>query len=294
MWKRINWRAIGIACAWICSLSGLFVLMSFISIHKQDLKCSNVKILIPGSKNFIEREEIDAILREGEGVLIGRNLSQLNIQKIENKLRSNPYIGFAKVYFDMDGTLKIEVKQRKPVLRVINATGQDFYIDDEGLKMPMSSNFTADVLVATGKITEVFGQRVDTLRTQLAKDLYRTAAFINQDTLWHNQIEQIYVNAQEDMELVPLVGDFRIILGDAHDLQPRMDNLKFFTINTLPNMGWDAYSTINIKYKDQIVGEKRKEKTQKASASPVETAQVLKKVTDSLVQNSIKSALQKN
>lgn len=297
MLKRINWSAIFICSAWLFSLAGLVVLMGFINVKKQDLKCTNVKIIIPGADNFIEREEIDEILKQGQGVLLGRSIAQLNIHKIEKTLAENPYIGFAKVYYDMDGVVHIEVKQRQPVLRVLNAGGQDFYIDSEGLKMPISNNFTASVLVATGDINEVFGNKVDTLRTQLAKDLYQTATYIKRDTLWDAQIEQIIVDKNKDIELIPRVGNQRIVLGTADSLDKKMKNLLIFYKKAMPQVGWDTYKTINIKYANQVVAVKRDglelEKKKKA-LSAADSIRIAKKVSDSLIKQAINEAMDNN
>ncbi|MFD2582205.1 cell division protein FtsQ [Pedobacter vanadiisoli] len=290
MLKRINWSAIFTGFAWLISLAGVVVLLSFINVKKQTVKCTDVKILIPGADNFIEREEVDAILKEDQGMLLGRNLENINIHKIEQKLQSNPYIGFAKVYVDMDGVLHIEVKQRQPILRILNENGQDFYIDNDGLKMPISSNFTANVLVATGHIGEVFGSRVDTLHTQLARDLYKTAQYIKKDTLWDSQIEQIVVDQKNDITLIPRVGNQRIILGNADSLEKKMKNLLLFYKKAMPQVGWDTYKTINIKYTNQIVCEKRdstdlgkKSKT----FSAADSLRIQRNVTDSLIRNTI-------
>lgn len=294
MLKRINWSAIFTGFAWLISLAGVVVLLSFINVKKQTVKCTDVKILIPGADNFIEREEIDAILKEDQGVLLGRNLENINIHKIEQKLQSNPYIGFAKVYVDMDGVLHIEVKQRQPILRILNENGQDFYIDNDGLKMPISSNFTANVLVATGHISEVFGSRIDTLHTQLARDLYKTAQFIKKDTLWDAQIEQIVVDQKNDIELVPRVGNQRIILGDADSLEKKMKNLLLFYKKAMPQVGWDTYKTINIKYTNQIVCEKRDSTGlgKKAKTfSAADSLRIQRNVTDSLIRNTISTVM---
>lgn len=294
MLKRINWSAIFTGFAWLISLAGVVVLLSFINVKKQTVKCKDVKILIPGADNFIEREEIDAILKEDQGVLLGRNLENINIHNIEKKLQSNPYIGFAKVYVDMDGVLHIEVKQRQPILRILNENGQDFYIDNDGLKMPISSNFTANVLVATGHITEVFGSRVDTLRTQLARDLYKTAQFIKKDTLWDSQIEQIVVDQKNDIELIPRVGNQRIILGNADSLEKKMTNLLLFYKKAMPQVGWDTYRTINIKYTNQIVCERRDstELAKKAKTiSATDSLRIQRSVTDSLIRSAIVAAM---
>lgn len=294
MLKRINWSAIFTGFAWLISLAGVVVLLSFINVKKQTVKCTDVKILIPGADNFIEREEIDAILKEDQGILLGRNLENINIHKIEKKLQSNPYIGFAKVYVDMDGVLHIEVKQRQPILRILNENGQDFYIDNDGLKMPISSNFTANVLVATGHITEVFGSRVDTLHTQLARDLYKTAQYIKQDTLWDAQIEQIVVDQKNDIELIPRVGNQRIVLGNADSLEKKMKNLLLFYKKAMPQVGWDTYKTINIKYTNQIVCEKRDstELGKKAKTiSAADSLRIQRNVTDSLINSTIVAAM---
>ncbi|ETZ23218.1 cell division protein FtsQ/DivIB [Pedobacter sp. V48] len=258
MFKRINWRSVLKGFAWIVSLAGIIVLMSFVSIKKDTVTCTNIKILIPGADNFIEREEVDAILKQSQGVLIGKKLEQINLEEIEQKLKANPYIAFATVYADMNGVIHINVKQRQPILRVINASDQDFYIDRNGLKMPISPNFTASVLVANGKIMEHFSGKVDTLITKLAKDLYKTAFYIEQDTLWNEQIEQLIVDDKNDIQLVPRVGNQRIILGTADSLEVKMRNLHAFYDKAMPKVGWDTYKTINIKYTNQVVCEKNK------------------------------------
>lgn len=294
MLKRINWSAIFTGFAWLISLAGVVVLLGFINVKKQTVKCTDVKILIPGADNFIEREEIDAILKEDQGMLLGRNIENINIHKIEKKLQSNPYIGFAKVYVEMDGVLHIEVKQRQPILRILNENGQDFYIDNDGLKMPVSSNFTANVLVATGHITEVFGSRVDTLHTQLARDLYKTAQFIKKDTLWDSQIEQVVVDQKNDIELIPRVGNQRIILGNADSLEKKMKNLLLFYKKAMPQVGWDTYRTINIKYTNQIVCERRDSTELRKKAKTISAADSLRiqrSVTDSLIRSTIVAAM---
>jgi cell division protein FtsQ len=73
----------------------------------------------------------------------------------------------------MDGTLQVEVSQRQPILRMMNRFDQDFYVDQHGIKMPLSQNFTARVLVANGYIDELFANKVDSLHTALAKDLLK-------------------------------------------------------------------------------------------------------------------------
>lgn len=296
MLKSVNWKAIFKGFAWLFCLAGIVVLMSFISVKKKEVKVTKVEILIPGADNFIERDEIDAILKEGEGQLIGRSLANINTHQIENTIKSNPYIAFVKVYADMDGVISIEIKQRQPVLRILNAGGQDYYVDSKGLKMPMSPNFTANVLVATGNILEGFSGRVDTLLTPLAKDLYKTALYAKQDTLWDAQFEQIYVNDKKDIELVPRVGNQRIILGNADFIETKLSNLLAFYKQAMPMVGWNAYRTINLKYVNQIVAEKTDSTLVKKTPKPTfvfDSTAVVKKSVDSTIKSVIADEIRK-
>lgn len=263
MLKNINWKGILMAFTWLVSLSGLVVLMSFIEVKKASQKCKDLKVILPGRNNFIERNEIDRILMDAGGALIGRDLRDINIHKLENSLKSNPFIEFAKVYVDMDGVIHAEVRQRQPILRLINRANVQFYIDENGLKMPLSENFTANVLVANGLIDEDFSGKVDTLNTKLAKDLFRMAQFIKADTLWDSQIEQLYVDVKGDIEMVPRVGNHKIILGDADSLQSKFKNLLAFYKKAMPKVGWDTYKSINLKFANQVVCSKNSLNTSK-------------------------------
>ncbi|MGN7205400.1 cell division protein FtsQ/DivIB [Pedobacter sp. SAFR-022] len=299
MLKRIRWKLVFKTTAWVVSMVGIVMLMSFVETKKQTMKCSNVKILIPGADNFIEREEIDDILKKNQGILIGKSMEQINLDDIERNIKSNPYIASAKVFGDMNGVIHIEIEQREPVLRIINAGGQDFYVDREGLKMPVSSNFTANVLVANGNISEFFNGRLDTLRNPLANDLYETALFIRADTLWDAQIEQLYVAENKDIELIPRVGNQRIILGDADSLNVKMRNLREFYKQAMPTVGWDAYKTINIKYTNQVVCERNKVDSVYRAApvvvkSPVDSIKSNRKVVDSIVKDEILKQIRNN
>lgn len=256
MLKRINWRAILFGFLWLISLSGLITLMSFIEIKKSALKCKDVKVFLPGQFNFIERDEVDRILMENAGAMLGKDLNDINIHKLENALKANPFIEFAKVYADMTGVIHVQIRQRVPVLRVVNMANLHFYIDGNGNKIPLSDNYTAKVLVASGLIEEDFSGRVDTIKTKMARDLFRTALYIKSDTLWDNQIEQLFVDLKGDIEMVPRVGGHKIILGSADSLQIKFRNLLVFYKKAIPKVGWDTYKTINLKYANQIVCEK--------------------------------------
>ena len=256
MFKKRIWKHILIGFIWVISLGGLVALMSFIEFKKSGVYCKAVKVYIPGGQFFIDREEVDNILKVHRHQLIGRNMESININDLEKRLKANPFIASAKVYEDMDGIIEVEVSQRQPVLRIMNQFEQDFYVDQNGLKIPLSANFTAKVIAANGYIDEAFGNKVDTLHTDLARQIYKTAEFISRDSLWSAQIAQIYVNQDHELELVPRVGTNKILLGNADSLEQKFANLLTFYKEAMPRVGWDRYKVINIKFGRQVVGVK--------------------------------------
>ena len=254
MFKKRIWRYVLFSFIWVVSLAGLVVLMSFIGVKKSTMTCKKVQVLIPGSQYFIDKQEVDNILGLNNNSLVGKRLETINLHGLEKRLKANPFIAAAKVYADMDGVIVVEISQRQPMMRMINLNGQNFYIDEHGLKIPVSENFTARVVVANGFIDEAFLNRIDTLHTAIAKDVFKTADFIRKDSLWAAQIGQIYVNEQHEIELIPRVGNQRILLGSADSLDVKFKNLLAFYKQALPMVGWDAYKAINIKYSNQVIG----------------------------------------
>lgn len=291
MLKRINWRAVLITTIWVLSLSGLITLMSFIEVKKTETTCKKINVILPGNQFFIERSEVDAILNENGGLLVGRRLDGINIQDLENKLKANPFIEYAKVYLDMDGVLHADVRQRVPILRIFNLSGQDYYVDQNGLKVPLSDHFTPKVLVANGEIVESFDGKVDTLKNQMSKDLFHMAQFIDKDPLWADQIVQLYVDDHKDIELVPRVGNQKIIFGDVDGMEDKFRNLKLFYKKAIPKVGWDAYSIINLKFDGQIVCVKRDSTLKNNMAKPSQSEQdsLAKKLNT--IQDSTKKVL---
>jgi cell division protein FtsQ len=169
----------------------------------------------------------------------------------------------------------------------MNMFDKDFYVDEHGFKLPLSDNFTARVLVANGYIDEPFGDKVDTLTTDLAKEIFATAAYIKKDSLWDAQIAQIYINQDREIELIPRVGNHRILLGDADSLDVKFHNLLAFYKKALPMMGWNTYKIINIKYVNQVIGVKNiltKQDSLKAKTAAVEADSIQTAIKANLTQ----------
>ena len=79
------------------------------------------------------------------------------------------------------------------------------------------------------------------------------ARYINKDDFWSAQIEQLYVNENGDIELIPRVGNQKIIFGDATQMKEKFNKLFILYTKGFDKTGWNNYSAINLKFNDQVV-----------------------------------------
>ncbi len=251
---------------WILLLAGAFVLIGYAEVSYFNRRCSAVRISIDygAADMLITKGDIDSVVRKTAGILHGKPLGLIHSGAIEKAVRSQPYVSRVSVYEDHKGDLFIDVKQREPILRIINNKYENFYIDDAGAFLPVNPNYSANVLVANGFITDSYiknpGYRVNIMvisdsiyHDSLMTSLYRLAKYISHDKFLKSQIGQIYVNDCQEFELIPRVGDHVVLLGKAQELDQKFRKLYAFYRLGLNKIGWNKYNIINIKYKNQVV-----------------------------------------
>ena len=84
--------------------------------------------------------------------------------------------------------------------------------------------------------------------------------FVEEDDFWRSEVVQIAARTTPsgalEVELVPRSGRHTILFGRIEQVERKFDKLLRFYRNGLQNIGWDAYRTIDIRYKDQVVCKK--------------------------------------
>ena len=210
--------------------------------------CEKVEIVIADSleKYFLNDKEIIAYLTKAKLYPLNKKSDEINTHQIEEALLKNEIIESAEVVQSVSGKVTIKILQRMPVLHVFSSGGS-YYVDKTGQTMPSSLGQAMLVPVASGNIEKSFA----------VSELYKFALFLQNDAFWNDQVTQIYVRSIKDVELVPRVGNHRILLGSLDDFEKKLRNLRKFYEQAIPKMGWEKYSVINLKYKNQIVCTKK-------------------------------------
>ena len=258
-------KKIIIISAWILFIAGVIYALFYTGIINRNKTCESVDIAIDYNKSdmFFNKEDIQSYIFKDD-TIVGRKLSDISVGMIENLILSNPYVYNVDVYKTMNGILKINVIQRKPIIRIYNTKNQQYYIDDKGVKMPLDDKYPMRVLIANGFIDSIYKpflpsnhkQRDDTLNLQkdtLMYNLFKIAKFINNNEFIKAMIEEVFVTRDHEFELIPKVGNQLIILGDANDLDEKFEKLFSIYKEGISENGWDKYKIINLKFKNQVV-----------------------------------------
>lgn len=240
-------------------VGGIVLLVAVISAvsQKRDSQTNQIVVNIkplPDNSKMITETDVLAVLTKSlgkspEGVPVG----ELNLERIENKiLKRDPFIADAEVFVDARSRLNIDIEQREPFLRIIDASGRNYYLDQDGKKMPTSNNFTARVPVATGYIpayTPEYRQK----KKGTLKHLFLFAEKIHNDEFMKALTEQIFVTKKREFIVIPKVGKQKIIFGKNQNIEDKFRQLKIFYKEGMPYEGWQKYATINLKYEGQVV-----------------------------------------
>jgi cell division protein FtsQ len=253
--KKMNWRFIGIVFLWGLGIAVVISSLAFTEVQQRQVNCRSISISVDHDDEnyFINESQLRSILFSAGDSLIGTRINKLPLSLLELLVRNNKYVSDADVSVDIAGNLSLSVQQRRPLLRVVNSNNQSYYLDSRGFKMPLSDLYSARVLVANGAIAEGYDLQNDKAETQLLRDLFFTAQVISKNEFWDAQTEQMYVEANNDIVLIPRMGDFKILLGDTSRLEQKLNNLEVFYKKALPKVGWDVYSKISVKYRGQVI-----------------------------------------
>lgn len=217
--------------------------------EKDSTRCKEVNVVIVDSSyaGFINANEVMRMLKKSGLDPVGKPMDRINGEVLENVLKKNSFVSLVKCYKTPGGRVNISVSQRLPILRIKAENGDDYYIDSKGVAM-MPENYTADVAVATGRISKRFA----------AQKLIYLARYLHDNDFANDLIEQINVEPDGRVSLIPRIGCQIIQLGkiDSANVRTQMQNLHVFYDKVLPTVGWNTYREISLEFSNQIVCKK--------------------------------------
>lgn len=221
--------------------------MSFVGSRNENRMISGLDVEVVGfdTVKFVNTEMIDGLVRSMYDSLEYRSKKQLDLFTIENKIQELNSVLSTEVFISIDNNLSVKVEQRNPIARIM-AANSNYYLDENGEKMKLSPNYTANVIIVRGSVTN-----------KNIKDIYTLIRYIDNDEVLKHQIVSIYVNESDKYSFRTRKGNQTIEFGKAVEIEQKFDKLLIFYQKTISDFGWNRYKIINLKYTNQVVCTKR-------------------------------------
>jgi cell division protein FtsQ len=224
-------------------LIGVFgFLYGFSSVKNNVKKVTKIEVKFEeGNNNFLTHAMVDKLLIQNNKTVVNQAKSAIDLYELENNVSENPYIEKAAVFLTIGVLLKATIKQRTPIARIVSSKGS-YYIDKQGIKVPLSTNYSARVLLISG-----VHNKED---IQVVLPLIKT---ILEDGFLQKEIVGIVKSDVDDYAFSVRSGAYKIDFGRLTDVALKFKKLKAFYNTTFKDKTIQEYKTITLKYHNQVV-----------------------------------------
>lgn len=243
---------------WGGVLAGFGVLVAAAVNDKDNTKCKGIRVTLRGDDRnaFVDVKDVKALITADKSLNpTNKPISEVRLSQLEKIVERDPWIRSAQLYIDNNQLLQVEVEQRDPLARVFTFSGNSFYLDGDGERIPVSDRFSARVPVFTNFPADA--QQLRKEDSALYAQMRDMAAFIATDTFWNAQVEQVIITEDRKFEFIPKLGDHIVYFGEGTDVENKFARLLVFYKDGLSKAGWNTYTRLNVAFRDQVIGTRR-------------------------------------
>ncbi|MCX8019447.1 MAG: cell division protein FtsQ/DivIB [Chitinophagaceae bacterium] len=239
--------------------AGMLTLLLAAIGNKKDEICKGIQIVMDNENEFyfLNEKDVRQIIEEIlQGKPEGRPVESFRLHEMEKVLEKSPWIRNAEFYFDNHHILHVVIKEKKPVARIFTTERRSFYLDEQLGILPLSVKRAVKVPVVTGFPDKKIRGRSDSALLRQVKEL---ALFIQKSSFWNAQVAQLHITPTKEFEMIPLVGNHTVKLGQAEELEKKFYKLLVFYKEVLTKTGFNYYGTIDLRFKGQVVANRKAE-----------------------------------
>ncbi len=243
----------------------LLIIPVYMASSSNSKPCTRIIISISDSADyhFVTKRQLLNLAYGDDDKILGRLVRDVPVPEIEKRINLLRELKEAEVYMTIDGALHVFVDQRDPVMRVMPDEGGDYFVDEEGVIVRRRNLYTPRLHIVEGNV-HISKPMLDgisvfdtSIKNSILPDIWHFVKYIDSDSFWSAQIDQIYVDERDEVDLIPRAGSHLVHLGTFENFRGKLRNLSAFYEKVLPVAGWNKYSVINLEYKDQIVCKRR-------------------------------------
>ncbi|TDD78723.1 cell division protein FtsQ/DivIB [Flavobacterium caseinilyticum] len=236
--KLFKWTNIRL----LLMFASVIFLFSFTSNRNENRKLiKSVVIFVDDNAPFVKQETVNKLLIENKKDASSIQKVKLDLNKLERILNAQEMIEKSDVFVTIDGVLKAVVKQRNPIARFFNGDSS-FYIDYEGNRMPLSTNFTARVPLVSGEINKKNNE-----------DLAHLFRAIYDDAFLKKNIIGIEIMPNGSLIMLNRNFDYQIDFGRMINVERKFKNYKAFFQKAVLDSSLYKYKKIDLRFTEQVV-----------------------------------------
>ena len=214
---------------------------------RQTVKGVEVRIDYCGADTLVMPDQVTSLVLQRLPEITSMRLRDVDLGKVAQAASASPWLTQCAAGTSIGGIVVVHALQRRPIVRVCSSSGEH-YLDDKGGRVPVSPSLSADVIVASGNIPD---------KSVGERQVWVLARFLDGHPRLSPLFDQIYRDASGDLFLTPKLGNHVVEIGDTLDLEQKFINLMTLYTRGLPQVGWEKYSQISVKYRGQVVCTRR-------------------------------------
>ena len=252
-----HWQTILVRVLWSIAGAALIVLFVVAWKAKEEKKYNSIQIELVGENTaalFMDEKEILQIIHE-QGVKEGQAIGELNLNTLEKYLETIRWIKQVELFLDNAQVLQVKIEQRIPIARIFTASGNSFYIDKEGLQLPLKQLTVLRLPVFTNFPSDQ--EKLSKPDSLLLNDVLHFTQAVATDSFFMAQTAQVNIASNGDFELVPSVGDHLVLIGSVENIEDKLNRLYTFYKKVWVQSGLNAYQVIDCRFDNQIVALKK-------------------------------------
>ncbi|UJH89683.1 hypothetical protein LZ575_11405 [Antarcticibacterium sp. 1MA-6-2] len=219
-------------------------LYGFAGQRNSTRKISKIEVHFTESENlYVTEEAVNKLLIQNKVTAASVGKETLDLNRVESVLNNHEMVENAEVFVTLDGILKTQISQRRPIGRVL---AEDvFYVDRLGDRMPLSPYYSARVPVVTG---------VD---DKSIEEVYPILDYISKDQFLQEHVTAITRKRGGLYELEIRQMDFNLFFGKVENVDIKFNNFKAFYKKALKDELLNTYKMVDLQFGNQVVCTKK-------------------------------------
>lgn len=249
--------------AWVVTAAALIALFVF---AREDYLTSPVKAIDIHIERSTDSGFIkERFLRKDIERFRNNDIGTFRLYDLQKSLNANPWIESNTSYIDLDGTLRVSIKEYNPAMRIFGNDGHSVYLTEDGHVLPTNRLYAPYVLIANGHFDiqndSASYPLSDTLEShQALAEVLHVWKAIEGNPFMKSCIGQVYRNHKGQFEITVKDVNARVIVGDTTQMADKMRRAEIFFKQKAGSADIAEMKNINFKYKNQVVCTKKTKK----------------------------------